>query len=97
MTANLPERNIWSSQSQFLTEGHVKTHDLSPFFYRIYENTSKGGLVLKGGATAQRLGGRGPFEVDYFRATPVGMISGGYTISPRGGRPVMNWYLNTIE
>ena len=27
----------------------------------------------------------------------VGMCRGGYRISPRGGRPVMDWCLNAIE
>ena len=30
--------------------------------------------VLKGGATARRLGGREPFEVDYFHAPPIGIM-----------------------
>ena len=28
----------------------------------------------KGGATARRLGGRGPFEVDSFHAPPIGLM-----------------------
>ena len=39
------------------------------------------GEGCNGGATARRLGGRGPFEVDSFHATPVGLMLNFETIA----------------
>ena len=50
--------------------------------------------VCNGGTTARRLGRRGPFEVDYFHATPIGLMLDVENIARTSPRNLANYLAN---